>query len=149
MRRFREAVQLRSTSGASPHWENTAMKTKTMLIATLALLVWAAYAQTTRTLPSGSEIKVRTDAAIPAKPVANATYTATVSDDVMDSSGAVAIPRGSRAKLVAQPTSDGKDTNLDLRSVTINNQRYSLETQTQSGGSAPGGLGANKRTGKY
>src|SRR5262249_52124017 len=67
---------------------------------------------------------------------------------VTDSSGSVLIPRGSRASLVAVPTSDGKDTNLDLRSVTINGQRFALEAQ-KSGGSAPGGLGANKRTAKY
>jgi hypothetical protein len=121
----------------------------------LGLLASGAMAQTSapaagnHVLPSGSEIKVRTDAAIPAKPVANARYSATVSNDVADSSGAVVIPRGARAQLVAVPTSDGKDTNLDLRSVTVNGQRYSLDTSTDTSSSAPGGLGANKRTGKY
>lgn len=124
------------------------MKFKTLLPLVLLLAV-AAMAQTTHVLPSGSEIKVRTDVAIPAKPPANAKYAATVSDDVMDSSGAVAIPRGARAQLVAVPTADGKDTNLDLRSVTINGRRYLLETETPSKSSAPGGLGVNKRTGKY
>jgi hypothetical protein len=122
-----------------------------------SLLVSGAMAQTrssgtvssTHVLPQGSEIKVRTDAAIPAKPVANARYTATVSNDVADSTGAVVIPRGARAQLVAVPTSDGKDTNLDLRSVTVNGQRYLLETQGATNSSAPGGLGVNQRTGKY
>lgn len=114
----------------------------------LVLLATAAYAQTTRTLSEGSEIKVRTDTAIPAKPAANAKFSASVSNDVIDNTGAVAIPRGSRAQLVAVPSADGKDTTLDLRSVTINNQRYLLTTQTADS-SAPGGLGVNKRTGKY
>jgi len=114
----------------------------------LTLLGTGALAQTNHVLPQGTEIKVKTDSAIPAKPAPNSRFTATVSKYVTDSSGSVLIPRGSRASLVAVPTSDGKDTNLDLRSVTINGQRFSLEAQ-KSGGSAPGGLGANKRTAKY
>jgi hypothetical protein len=106
-------------------------------------------AQQTHVLPQGTDIKVKTDTAIPAKPPANAHYSATVSNDIMDSSGAVLIPRGSRARLVAVPTSDGKDTNLDLRTVTVNGQSYLLEAAGESGSSAPGGLGANKRTAKY
>jgi len=116
--------------------------------ALLALVSIAALAQSTRVLPEGSEIRVRTDTAIPAKPAANAKYTASVSNDIKDRSGAVAIPRGTRAQLVATPTSDGKDMNLDLQSVTINGQRYLLATSSAKS-TAPGGLGANKRTAKY
>jgi len=67
----------------------------------------------------------------------------------MNNSGGVAIPRGSRADLVAVPTEDGKDATLDLRSVTVNGRNYILETRGTSKSSTPGGLGANKRTGKY
>lgn len=114
----------------------------------VALLTGAAFAQTTHVLPEGSEIKVRTDSAIPAKPAANATYSATVSNDITDSSGAVVIPNGSRAQLVAVPNSDGKDTTLDLRSVMVNGRRYNLTTAGSASGGREG-LGANKRTGKY
>lgn len=116
----------------------------------LGVLFWAltAFAQTSHVLPEGTEIKVRTDTPIPAKPAANAKYAATVSDNVTDKSGAVAIPRHARAQLVAVPTSDGKDTNLDLRSVTVSGKRYLLTAESNRS-SAPGGLGANKRTGKY
>ncbi|MFL6463196.1 MAG: efflux RND transporter periplasmic adaptor subunit, partial [Bryobacteraceae bacterium] len=69
--------------------------------------------------------------------------------EVLDSNGAVAIPRGSRAQLVAVPNSDGKDTTLDLRSVTVNGQRHVLAMQSNPESSRPGGLGANARTGKY
>jgi len=100
-------------------------------------------------VPSGAEIKIRIDSAIPARPPANAHYAATVSQDVTDSLGKIVIPRGSRARLVAVPTNDGKDTNLDLRSVTINGQTYLLEATGKSKNSASEGLGANKRTGKY
>jgi hypothetical protein len=125
------------------------MQAKKMVVLLIVLMAAAASAQTTRVLPEGTEIKVRTDTAIPAKPAANAKFTATVGEDVIDKSGKVAIPRGARAQLVAEPTADAKDTNLDLSSVTINGQRYLLTTTTSSQSSAPGGLGANKRTAKY
>jgi hypothetical protein len=107
-----------------------------------------AWAQNGYIIPQGTDIKVRTDTAIPAKPVADARYSATISNDVMNNSGGVAIPRGSRAQLVAVPNQDGKDTTLDFREVTVDGQAYDLET-SKSKSSAPGGLGANKRTGKY
>jgi hypothetical protein len=112
----------------------------------LVLLAAGALAQSTsHVLPKDTEIKVKTNTAIPAKPAANAKFGATVSNDINDNSGNLVIPRGSRALLVAVPA--GNDTNLDLRSVTVNGRTYLLTTQEQS--SAPGGLGANKRTGKY
>jgi hypothetical protein len=123
---------------------------RTMLFATLLVLLTAAGVNAkAQTIPSGTEIKVRTDTSIPAKPAANTRYTASVSKDVTDSSGNILIPRGSRARLVAIPSEDGKDTTLDLRSVNINGKSYLLEAAGKSGSSAPGGLGANKRTGMY
>lgn len=115
----------------------------------LMVLAAGALAQPLQVLPQGTQIKVRTDTAIPATPAANAKYTATVSNDIQDRSGNVVIPRGSRATLVAVRSDDGKDTNLDLRSVRVNGQRYLLEAQGKSQSSAPGGLGMNSRTGKY
>jgi hypothetical protein len=106
------------------------------------LFASAAWSQT---LPKDSEIKVRTDNAIPAKPAANTRYNATVSEDVTGSSGNTAIPKGSRAQLIAVAT--GNDTTLDLRSVTVNGRRYLLTSRGAS--SKNGGLGANKRTAKY
>jgi hypothetical protein len=121
---------------------------RNMLFAALLVLV-AASANAQRTVPEGTEIKVRTDTAIPAKPAPNARYSASISKDVTDSSGNVIIPRGARARLVAIPSEDGKDTNLDLQSVSIHGRRYLLEAPGQSSGGAPGGLGANARTGKF
>jgi len=104
------------------------------------------FAETERIVPKDTEIRVRTDVPIPAKPPAGASYAATVSDDVKDSSGNVVIPRSTRARLVA--VTEGKDTDLDLRYVTLGGRRYLLTSATQ-GKSTPGGLGANKRTAKY
>src|SRR6266478_4175028 len=113
---------------------------------TILLLTVPLFAQSGRTLPKDTEIKVRTDVPIPAKPAAGASYSATVSEDVKDNSGAVLIPRSSRARLVA--VNQGKDTTLDLRYVTIEGRKF-LMTSASEGKSGPGGLGANKRTAKY
>lgn len=121
---------------------------KRILLATLFAGLTAFSANAQQNLPSGTEIKVRTDTSIPAKPAADSRYSASVSDDVKDASGNVLIPRGSRARLVAVPSTDGKDTNLDLRSVTVNGTPYLIDA-TGSGSGTPGGLGANKRTGMY
>lgn len=122
------------------------MKLTILGILVLAATI-AADAQATRIVPEGTEIKVRTDVAIPAKPPANAKYAATISNDITDSSGNVIIPRSARAQLVAVPSEDGKETHLDLRSVTIGGKRYLLTANTSSKNSS--GLGMNKRTGKY
>jgi hypothetical protein len=116
------------------------------ILSTILLLSIAAFGQNARVLPKDTEIKVRTDVPIPAKPAAGASYAATVSKDVNDNSGAVLIPRGSRARLVA--VNNGKDTTLDLRYVTINGRRYLIASPSE-GKSTPGGLGANTRTAKY
>lgn len=122
---------------------------RNILFATLfaLLLSAAAMAQANQTIPAGTVIKVRTDSAIPAKPAADSRFGASVSEDVKDSSGNILIPRGARARLVAVPTNDGKDTNLDLRSVNINGQSFLVQAAGQN--NTPGGLGANKRTGIY
>jgi hypothetical protein len=106
------------------------------------------YPMANQIVPSGTQISVRTDTAIPAKPSANSTFTATVSSDVMASNGQVVIPRGTPAQLVAVPTPDGKDTALDLTSVMFNGTPYNLTANTTTAGST-GGIGANTRTAKY
>ena len=121
---------------------------KNILFTVLLLSAIGAFAQTTHMLSSGTTIKVRTDTAIPAKPAAGTAYTASVSEDVTDSSGAVLIPRNSRAQLIAQRSGDGGDTTLDLSAVTVNGRRYALVSPGQASGGGEG-VGKNKRTAKY
>ncbi len=125
------------------------MKRKICLTLLLSALCCAAVAQANRVIPQGTDIKVRTDTAIPAKPASGQVYTGDVSSDVMDQGGAIAIPRGSRATLVAAPSENGDDMVLDLRSVEVNGRRYLLSTSGSNQTSSKSGLGMNKRTGKY
>ena len=123
------------------------MKKVVFLLLCFALLV-SASAQ--RVVSSGSEVTLRTDTAIKVDPAnVGKVYTATVMNDVMDQSGAVAIPRNSKARLaVVRTGTDNKDVALDLQSVNVRGQRVSLASGAKKGGGAEG-VGMNKRTGKY
>ena len=104
----------------------------------------AAVAQTRGTLPAGTEIKVRADQQITAdaKNVGQI-YPATVSEEVKDGAGRTLIPRGASAELTT--VADGSKVAVDLKSVTVDNQRYNIE----AGSYKEGSLGANKKTAEY
>jgi len=118
-----------------------------VLVVALALAAIPAFAQSRPVVAEGTEIRVRTDQNIPAKPSLGEGYSATVSEDVLDRSGAVVVPRGSPARLVAVEGESSKDVALDLRSVTVNDRKYLLAVDSRKSGGA--GLGANTRTAKY
>jgi hypothetical protein len=114
-----------------------------LIVLTVALLSVTMMAQTA-TVPSGAQIKVRTDQAITAT-AANAgqSYPGTVSEAVMDTSGNTIIPKGARARLTA--TKDGEKVALDLTSVNVDGRRYAIEASSYKSGK----VGANKTTAKY
>jgi hypothetical protein len=122
---------------------------RTLLLISSMIVAPYIVAQGARTIPTGAEIKVRTDQAITADPSnVGHTYTATVSQDVKDSNGNVAIPKGSQAQLAAVQGDKANEVALDLQSVTVNGRSYALS----SGGvttSGKEGVGKNKRTAKY
>jgi hypothetical protein len=103
------------------------------------------------TIPSGTELSVRTNESIDSKTASvGQTFSAVIASDVFDSSGAVTIPKGSDAQLVIRSTSGGgmtsaSDLVLDVDSVTVSGTRYQVSTGDlqQQGGQ---GVGANKRT---
>jgi hypothetical protein len=114
-------------------------------------------AVTTRTyeLPSGSQISVRTNETIDSGTAKEGqTFNAQVTRDARDVNGDVVIPRGSEARIVIKSASRGgrfrgaSDLVLDLQSVTIGGQRYSIDAVdiSQKGKT---GVGANKRTATY
>lgn len=102
------------------------------------------------TIPSGTELTVRTDEPIDAD-VQNADtthmYRGTISKDVLGRDGNVLVPRGSHAQLAAIRDSDGLS--IDLRSIRINGVRYTVESEDVAAANQKDGVGKNKRTGKY
>jgi hypothetical protein len=102
------------------------------------------------TIPSGTELSVRTNEPIDSKnSAAGQQFSAVIAEDVRDSSGVVTIPRGSDAELVIRG-SNASDSNLvlDVDSITVSGTRYQVSTDDneQQGGE---GVGANKKTAIY
>jgi hypothetical protein len=156
-------------------------RSEALLLAIVMIFTISAFAQNNPNsiVPSGTQVTVRTDQAINVKgndnsnnnpnnnnypnnnypnngndPNANYNgnqmYSGTIANDVMDSQGRVAIPSGSPVQMAVVSTGD-KQLTLDLRSVTVNGQTYSIYSDDSSaaGSNKNGGLGANKRTGVY
>lgn len=121
-------------------------------LAALAVVVLAtpavAQTQTPKTLPAGTEIRVRTDQKITTGDKAlGRAYGATVSEDVLDADGKVAIPRGSQAQVSTVRGNGENEVALTLRSVTVGSKRYIITSTSRA--VRREGVGVNKRTGKY
>jgi hypothetical protein len=115
---------------------------------TLFLSVGAG-AQTTGIIDAGTTITVRTNNSIEAKESDGLVYTGTVAEDVKGSRGRIVVPKGSDVEMVVKDLSNG-DVALDLQSVIMNGQRYTVDSADQVvTGDRKEGIGANKRTGKY
>jgi hypothetical protein len=109
----------------------------------------------TRVLPAATELPIRTEETIDSGRAADGqVYAAEVASDVRDADGAVLIPRGSNAQIVIKSTSKGgkirgaSDLVLDLRSVSIEGQQYTLNT-TDIEEKGHSGVGKNKRTAEF
>jgi len=108
------------------------------------------YAQAaTIVIPSGTQIDVRTDEQIDSRNAhENRTFYGTVSQDVVDNQGNVAIPRGSQAELVIRHGRQGTASEyllLDMDAVTVNGVRY-WATASDVPAKSREGLGTNRRT---
>ena len=104
-----------------------------------------------KTIPSGTELSLRTNDAIDSKTAtAGQKFSAVMYQDVLDSSGAMAISKGSNAELVIRSTAGGSVSTtsslvLDVDTVTVAGRRYVVSTgDVQQKGRQ--GIGANKRT---
>jgi hypothetical protein len=104
------------------------------------------------TIPSGTQIAIRTNEVIDSSTASqDQKYSAVITKDVLDSSGAIRIPSGSDAQLVilnssAEGTTSGSDVALDLDQVTVLGRRYVVSTADLDQKGGRDGIGANKRT---
>ena len=108
-----------------------------------------------RTIPAGATLQVRNNETINSDTASvGQTYSGVVAQDLVDTDGRVAIPRGSDATLIVRgAASQGKvqgrsELALDVASVRVGGRTYRLETtDLVQQGSA--GIGKNKRTGEF
>ena len=101
-------------------------------------------------IPAGSEIHIRTNETIDSDNApAGTTFSAQVTNDILDTAGGIAIPAGSPARLLILDASRGAvgspDLILDLDSVTIKGRAHRVYSSELKESNRKG-LGANKRT---
>lgn len=102
-------------------------------------------------IPSGSQMVVRTDASIDtAKEQPGQLYPATITQDVVDSTGAVGIPAGTQASLKVVDINQNSGSNnpnlaLSLNSIQLNGVNYYVDSSSVDE-KATAGFGMNKRT---
>jgi hypothetical protein len=117
------------------------------------LTLLPAWAANSMTVPSGTQLSIRTNDAIDSKTSqVGQTFSAEVQEDVLGSNGEVLIPKGSPASLILRNVSTGGTTGsselaLDLESVTVNGQRYVVSTSDLQQSNNQG-IGKNRRTGE-
>src|SRR5262245_56142551 len=98
---------------------------------------------------AGTTIAVRTNETINTKVDDGRVFTGTVAQDVLDRAGNIAVPEGSYVEMIVRTTSNNQVA-LDLDSIMVNGERYSVETDENNiTVEEKEGIGANKRTGKY
>ena len=123
-----------------------------LVVAALLLLLplaGVAGAQSGGTIDAGMNIAVRTNEEINVSKSDGRVYSGEVEEDVRDTRGQVALPRGSHVELMVRSVSDN-EYSVDLESVSVDGRRLAVDA-----GSSPvsaerkEGIGTNSRTGKY
>jgi hypothetical protein len=102
-------------------------------------------------IPIGTDLPVRTNETIDSKKsYEGQTYSASISEDVLDANGKVVIPAGSSAQLVVRKISTGgavhsPEVVLDLYSVSVDKKQYQVVSSDVTESNRKG-FGANRRT---
>jgi hypothetical protein len=100
-------------------------------------------------VPTGTTIQVRTTEAIDSEAIDGRIFKGIVENDVRDTQGQLAVPKGATAELVVRRGPDNELV-LDLDSVTVHGRRYGVDaTRNRIGGGVDirnSGIGANKET---
>ena len=101
-------------------------------------------------LPVGIEVALRTNQRIDSKDVVEGqTFSAQIAEDIRDTDGSIAIPRGSDASLVTRRLEGNGDVTLDVESIAVGGRRYRVSTSDQELENRRDGVGGNRRTGEY
>jgi len=100
-------------------------------------------------IPAGTNLGIRTIETINSRTaVEGRTYAAEISQDLVNGSGRLLIPKGSPARIAIIQTRDsgkvsGAEVQFALRMVTVNGKDYDVSTASLKRGA---GLGANRQT---
>jgi len=105
-------------------------------------------------IPIGADLPVRTNETIDSNDsYQGQTYSGTITEDIQDTDGNIAIPAGSPAQLVIRKVSSGglvhsAELVLDLDSVTVHKRVYRVVASDVAESNRQG-MGANRRTAEF
>jgi hypothetical protein len=101
-------------------------------------------------LPAGTELALMTNQRIDSKDVVEGqTFSAQIAQDIRDTDGSIAIPRGSDARLITRRLEGNGDITLDVESISVEGRRYRVSTADQELENHRDGIGGNKRTAQF
>jgi len=146
-----QTITFKDAKGVVHRFKRAEIQTLEFATTTQKTTMPSAQSKKLETLPSGTELAVRTNEAIDSKSAKeNQTFSAQVDQDVIGSSNNVVVPKGSPAELVIRNVSSGGVTGspemmLDVQSITVGGQRYLVSTADLQQKSDTG-IGMNKRT---
>jgi|SRR5579883_2655866 len=101
----------------------------------------------TGVIDPGTNVVVRTIDPIHANDSDGRVFSGVVEQDVRDRRGDIVVPRGSNVEMMVRRINNN-ELALDLDSLTINGERYGVQSDENVVGSNEG-IGANRRTGEY
>ena len=101
----------------------------------------------TTIVPSGTDVLVRTDETIDSKVADEGrVYSAHLDQDLLDTQGRVAVPRGSKVELLVRDVRPGKELVLDLQAVFIGGRRHFVTADDYDRTNRRPNIGRNRRT---
>ena len=104
-----------------------------------------------RVVEAGTRVSVRTTRTIDERDLSGRVYPGIVDEDVRDSRGRLAIPRGAAVELIVRRGGD-RDLYLDLESIHMNGQWYGVDSTERAIGSethVDSTIGKNKETAEH
>jgi hypothetical protein len=119
-----------------------------VVFAVCALMSVPTSAQSGGTVATGTTLAVRTNEEINVFKADGRVFSGAINEDVRDSRGQVAIPRGTYVEMLVKRVSDDEYA-LDLESISVNGTRMAVQTDNALTAEREEGIGANSRTGRY
>ena len=148
---FGGETALSFVDGQGVHYQFPLTDVESLILTGLPAVAPTAPAAEAKVISIGTPISVRTNEKIDSKDAAGGqVYSAEITEDVPDTTGGTAIPRGSAAQLLIRSSSGGGAVHspelvLDLDSVVVGGKRYRVVTSDVSESNKKG-VGANRRT---
>jgi hypothetical protein len=99
-------------------------------------------------IPAGTDVLVRVNETIDSRTADEGrVYSARLDQDLLDTSGNVAVRKGASAEVLVRQVVSGKDLVIDLQALSVDGHRYFVTAEDYEQTRKHKGIGLNQRTG--